>query len=74
MVIELKRLVRSVEKLSTLKDGKPLFEHSPSTDKECFEAWAELNGAMAEAKYTLKKNGFWSEDGFGTSMSDMAVI
>lgn len=33
----------AIHALGQIKDGKTLFEHSPTKDQECFEAWQELN-------------------------------
>ena len=50
----LRRLSKAVSALSKIKDGKTLFEGSPTKDQECFDAWKELNDAQKQAKLALK--------------------
>lgn len=40
----------ALEILSTVKDGKTLFEASPMHDSECYGAWLNLNAAGAKAE------------------------
>lgn len=51
--LALKRLNLAVAALGKIKDGKTLFEHSPSKDEDCFLAWAELNKAQHIAKIVV---------------------
>lgn len=53
MMHELQKLVAAVENLSRIKGGRTLFEHSPTNDEECANAWLALNAAMCEAKAVL---------------------
>jgi len=50
---KLKNLVSAVENLARIKDGKTLFEQSPTNDEECHQGWVRLNDAMREAKTEL---------------------
>lgn len=45
-----KRLSSAIARLGTVKDGKPLFESSPSKDPDCYDAWVELNEAQRDAR------------------------
>ena len=47
------RLSTAVHALAKVKDGKTLFEHSPTKDQECYEAWKELNEAQHCVKIAL---------------------
>lgn len=42
------RLHKAIRKLGAVKDGKTLFEHSPTKDDATLTAWQELNDAQAE--------------------------
>ena len=46
----LKALVEAVKRLSQVKDGKTLFEGSPTKDPEVASAWLALNQAMKRAQ------------------------
>lgn len=48
------RLHKAVKALARVKDGKTLFEHSPTKDQECFDAWKELNEAQRNAALVLQ--------------------
>lgn len=48
----------AVHGLARMKDGKTLFEHSPSKDQDCFDAWVNLNNTgrrLRECLDTLKQ-------------------
>lgn len=45
----------SVTGLSKIVDGKTLFEHSPSENIECYEAWMKLNDTGARLKECCDK-------------------
>lgn len=51
----LPELVAAIENLSRIKDGKTLFEGSPTRDPECCTAWVRLNDAMKAAKATAQE-------------------
>lgn len=47
------RLSAAVRALAGTKEGKTLFELSPTKDQDCYEAWKELNDAQLAAKIAL---------------------
>jgi len=49
----LERLSVAVKSLGRVKDGKTLFEHSPSKDAEAYSAWTELDAAQKDAAVKL---------------------
>lgn len=49
----LRRVLASVEALGRIKDGKTLFESSPTGDAECHAAWLELHDARQAAAVAL---------------------
>ena len=49
-------LVHAVEWLGRIKNGKTLFEHSPTTDEDAYHAWAGLNACMVKAREILTPN------------------
>ena len=50
------RLYRAVRRLGAVKDGKTLFEHSPSKDDATLTAWLELNNAQAEVADLIERD------------------
>ena len=55
MVDELQNLVTALGNLGRIKGDKTLFQHSPTTDDECYRAWIQLNDAIAAAKSALQE-------------------
>ena len=49
----LERQTNAVAALGKLKEGKTLFELSPTKDAECFAAWLELDAAGKQARSAL---------------------
>ena len=49
----LERYQNAILGLSKIKDGKTLFEGSPTKDDETYRAWVELNDAGVEANKAL---------------------
>jgi len=52
----LERLHFAIKSLARTKDGKTLFEHSPSKDAEAYSAWTDLDAAQKDAQ--VKLNGY----------------
>lgn len=49
----LRRYMSAVRVLGKIKDGKTLFEASPTKDQDAFEAWTELDAAGKQAQAAL---------------------
>lgn len=43
VVANAERYMRAIKTLAQFKDGKTLFEGSPTQDQDCYQAWRELN-------------------------------
>lgn len=74
MGILLVRFRAAVRALGKFKDGKTLFEGSPTQDQECFEAWQELNDAGVLIDRLVSEIALASDPAPGDQVAALAEI